>query len=112
MSGQGPYFGQRAWFERFHPEKVPSASERYANEIKRVTGVIDAHLKKQGTKYLVGDKLTYADLAFVPWYNLMPLLIADWDWKAQYPVFGAWFEGLRERKSVQTVKAHPDLQFH
>jgi glutathione S-transferase len=54
MSGQGPYFGQGAWFTKFHPEKLPSAQERYLNEIKRVVGVLDKHL--QGREYLVGDK--------------------------------------------------------
>jgi glutathione S-transferase len=64
----GPYFGQRAWFIFYHPEKnLTSCLDRYGNEIKRVLGVIDAHLKKTGTEYLVGDKCTYADLAFVPW---------------------------------------------
>ncbi|KAF7505219.1 hypothetical protein GJ744_001148 [Endocarpon pusillum] len=55
MSGQGPYFGQKAWFSNYHAEKVPSAEARYEAEIKRVLGVIEAHLKKTGGKYLVGE---------------------------------------------------------
>jgi glutathione S-transferase len=39
-SGQGPYFGQAAWFKKFHPEKLPSAVDRYVREINRVTGVV------------------------------------------------------------------------
>ncbi|OOF94862.1 hypothetical protein ASPCADRAFT_6538 [Aspergillus carbonarius ITEM 5010] len=27
VSGQGPYFGQAAWFRSWHPENVPSAKE-------------------------------------------------------------------------------------
>jgi len=56
MSGQGPYFGQAAWFEKFHPEKIESAKERYKNEIKRVLKVLDKHLESSGKGYLVGDK--------------------------------------------------------
>ena len=56
MSGQGPYFGQAAWFEKFHPEKIESAKERYKNEIKRVLKVLDKHLETSGKGYLVGDK--------------------------------------------------------
>ena len=70
MSGQGPYYGQAAWFMMFHPEKLPSAQERYLKEIERVIGVIDAHLasKPSGQQLsLVGDKVTYADLSFVTW---------------------------------------------
>ena len=48
-----------------HPEKIPSAIEGYKNEIRRVTGVLDSVLKKQD--WPVGDHITYADLAFVPW---------------------------------------------
>ncbi len=63
-SGQGPYYGQLVWFLRYHPEKVPSAVERYKKEIDRVIGVLDGVLSKQ--QWLVGGKLTIADLSFVP----------------------------------------------
>ena len=60
-----PYFGQSAWFQKFHSEKLPSAIERYNNEIKRVFSVLEGVLSKQ--KYLVGNKVTIADLSFIPW---------------------------------------------
>ena len=62
-SGQGPYFGQAAWFSWLHPEKVPSAIERYQNEIKRVWGVLESILSKQ--EWLVGGKPTVADFSFI-----------------------------------------------
>ncbi|KAG5924488.1 hypothetical protein E4U61_000424 [Claviceps capensis] len=67
MSGQGPYFGQLVWFTISYPEKIKSVTDRYINEIKRVTSVINGHLKKHRTQYLVGDHIKYADLMFVPW---------------------------------------------
>lgn len=39
--------------------------------------MIDAHLKKSGGEWLVGEKCTYADLAFVPWYWLCPAIMGD-----------------------------------
>jgi hypothetical protein len=48
-----------------HPEKLPSAIERYTAEAKRILSVLDGAL--EGRDWLVGDKMTYADLAFVPW---------------------------------------------
>lgn len=54
-SGQGPYFGQAAWFYKFHSEQVESAKQRYTDQITRVFGVLDKAL--QGKQYLVGDKL-------------------------------------------------------
>ncbi|KAJ4376471.1 glutathione S- transferase, nitrogen catabolite repression regulator [Neocucurbitaria cava] len=68
MSGQGPYYGQAGWFTYYHPEKIPSAIERYRAEIRRVLGVLEVVLERSGTGWLVGDKCTYADLAFLP-YN-------------------------------------------
>ena len=63
-SGQGPYFGQVGWFTFYHPEKIPSAIERYKNEIRRVLGVLDSVLSKQ--EWLAGGKCTIADLSFIP----------------------------------------------
>jgi len=104
MSGQGPYYGQKAWFTFFHPEKnLTSVLERYGNEIKRVVGVIDRHLKKQGTDYLVGDKCTFADLAFVMWHQTMPRLVDNWDYKTEAPAFHAWNERLQSRPAVKKV---------
>lgn len=34
-------------------------------------GVLDAAL--EGRRYLVGDKMTIADLSFVPWHSLIPV---------------------------------------
>ncbi|MCJ1461490.1 glutathione S- transferase, nitrogen catabolite repression regulator [Pseudocyphellaria aurata] len=104
MSGQGPYFGQAAWFTRSHPEKIPSAIERYRNEIRRVTMVLDHAL--QGKQYLVGDKCSYADLSFVVWSNMMPYLFGDEklpDFSGEYPSYHAWLERLNARPAVQKV---------
>ena len=102
MSGQGPYFGQKAWFTMFHPEKIPSAIERYENEIKRVLGVIDAHLKKQGTEYLVGSKCTYADVAWVPWDAFVEKLMGEsFDMKKDYPLTAAWHERVTSRPAIK-----------
>ena len=79
-----PYFGQAAWFQNYHAEKIPSAIERYQNEIKRVFGVLDGVLSKQ--KYLVGDKVTIADLSFVPWNAaVVNWLIPDINIEKNYP---------------------------
>ncbi|KIP08814.1 hypothetical protein PHLGIDRAFT_23327 [Phlebiopsis gigantea 11061_1 CR5-6] len=66
-SGQGPYYGQVAWFSKYHPEKIPSAIERYCNEAKRVLSVLESVLSKQ--EWLVGGKMTVADIPFVMWHK-------------------------------------------
>ena len=63
-----PYFGQAGWFKLFHPEKVPSALERYQKEILRVWGVLESVLSER--EWLVGDKCTIADLSFIAYVQL------------------------------------------
>jgi glutathione S-transferase len=106
-SGQGPYFGQRVWFSLYHSEKnLTSVLDRYGNEISRVIGVIDSHLKKTGKEYLVGDRVTYADLAFVPWFWLIlyqPHVMGEGfpaEWQAKFPHAWAWNQRLEARPSV------------
>ena len=89
-------------------------NERYENEIKRVTGVLDAHLKKAGTQYLIGDKVSYADLAWVPWYRGVfgPFLaIKDWDAEKEVPHFWKWFQSLLERPAVKKTIEREEFQY-
>jgi len=102
VSGQGPYFGQAAWFNNFHSEKLPSAIERYGKEIERVTSVLNTAL--EGKEYLVGDKCTYADLSFVTWASIAPFAVGPVkiDWEA-YPNYKKWLERLTARPAVKKV---------
>ncbi|KAF2183919.1 glutathione S-transferase [Zopfia rhizophila CBS 207.26] len=104
VSGQGPYFGQAAWFNLFHHEKLPSAVDRYMDEINRVVGVLDGVLAKSKSGWLVGDKCTYADLIFVPWNEMIAPVSAPtpekWDIN-KYPAYKKWAEGMKERPAVK-----------
>lgn len=69
-------------------------------------GVLDTHLKKQGTGYLVGDKCTYADLSFVTWHALVPFITGEErkiDIEAKFPNYDAWMKKLEERPAVKKV---------
>lgn len=101
VSGQGPYFGQAAWFSNFHPEKIPSAIKRYQDQTERVVDVLNRHL--EGREYLVGDKCTYADLSFVTWDLGVPRILAEVDVKKTYPNYWAWNERVTEREAVDKV---------
>lgn len=100
VSGQAPYYGQASWFQKFHPEKVQSAIDRYRNEIHRVCGVLDSVL--QTRDWLVGDKCTYADLAFIAWQRWAPRFSGD-DIYAKYPRVGAWMKRMEARPTVKNV---------
>lgn len=112
-SGQGPYYGQAIWFKFFHSEKFPSAVQRYAAEVKRVTGVLEGHLEKQKNlheggegPWLVGNKFSYADLAFVPWQFEMLListkagLDADGFDANEFPLVREWLGKMIKREAI------------
>ena len=86
-----PYFGQSGWFLWQHPEKLPSAIERYQREIVRVFGVLDSVLANR--EWLVGGKLTVADLVFVTWnetifwLKVMDTFPEPLDVPKQFPAF-------------------------
>jgi len=103
VSGQGPYFGQAVWFKMFHPEKVVSAQERYVNEIRRVTDVLNRAL--DGKEWLVGSKSSFADLSFVMWYNsTVPRITGDaFDMEKEFPNVHSWLQRMRARPSVMKV---------
>ena len=107
-TGQGPYYGQAIWFNNFHPEDVPSAKERYAKEIQRVTGVLEGWLAKQEVKeggdgpWLVGGRLSYADLAFVPWQLVARGAAGQSFYDVEeFPLVKTWLERMIARESVQ-----------
>lgn len=94
---------------QFHPEKIESAIERYKKEQDRIFSVIDLHLSRTKTDFLVGDKCTYADLMFVPWHrtgmdmpgdhfidNVLP---------EKYPLANAWKVKLFEQEGVKKALA-------
>lgn len=107
VSGQGPYYGQAGWFNRAHPERLPSVIERYGNEMRRVTGVLDSVLENR--EWLVGDKCSYVDLCFMPWQRWAPKYATDAEnLDRDFPHAAAWFEKLSERPSVKKVFADQD----
>ncbi|KAF2837869.1 glutathione S-transferase [Patellaria atrata CBS 101060] len=99
VSGQGPYFGQASWFNVLHAEKIPSAIERYNNEVKRILDVLEGCL--EGKEWLVGDKITFADLAFPTWNDRIDAIILcppEAKFEA-HPNVKAWHERMTSRPS-------------
>ncbi|KAI0521185.1 glutathione S-transferase [Xylaria bambusicola] len=93
MSLQGPFFHQAGWFNFLHPEKIPS----------RQLAVLDGVL--EGREWLVGEKITYADLAFVPWNDILHQCIPmpEEDRFINFPNVKAWHERMTSRPSWQKL---------
>ncbi|KAK7748667.1 Transcriptional regulator ure2 [Cytospora paraplurivora] len=99
VSGQGPYFGQAGWFTVLHAEKLPSAIERYQNEVGRIHGVLEGWLQER--EWLVGDRITYADIAFATWNDRSDAVLqrAPEDKFNGFPRVQAWHERMTSRPS-------------
>ncbi|KAH7090697.1 glutathione S-transferase [Paraphoma chrysanthemicola] len=107
VSGQGPYYGQAMWFTRFHKEQIESAKQRYYDEIKRVTSVLEGHLRKQEKgadgPWLVGGKFSHADLAFLPWQNIAANVFKDIVDLSEFTEVADWLERLKNRPALKKV---------
>lgn len=110
-TGQGPYFGQAAWFKKYHPENVPSAMERYVKEMNRITAVLEGHLAKQAAgsdsdgPWLVGGRCSYADISFVVWQLVITRIVQKEDGYdvENYPQVKSWLDRMMARKPVNKV---------
>ena len=107
-SGQGPYFGQLTWFIFYHPEKnIDSVITRYRDEVRRVNGVLESVLRKNGG-FLVGDKLTVADLSFVIWTDVIaywtPAMGPDFQFGKEFPAVNEWYERMMKLPGVDSVR--------
>jgi GSH-dependent disulfide-bond oxidoreductase len=94
MGGLGPMLGQNHHFNRYAPEKIPYAIDRYVNETNRLYGVLNRRL--EGRDFIAGTDYTIADMASYPW--ILP------DHQGQniddFPNLKRWHTAIRERPSA------------
>lgn len=71
---------------KIHSEKLPSAITRYQDETKRVFSVLDGVLAASPSGFLVGDKVTIADLSFITWNRAaFAVTLGEVDIAKEYP---------------------------
>lgn len=56
--GLGPMQGQANHFYRYAPEKIKYGIDRYINESRRLYKVLDTHLGKSKSGFIVGDHVS------------------------------------------------------
>ncbi|EWG47314.1 glutathione S-transferase [Fusarium verticillioides 7600] len=69
MGGLGPMQGQANHFKRYAPEKIEYGINRYTNETRRLYRTLDTHLAQTESGYIVGDKVTIADISIWGWVS-------------------------------------------
>jgi GST-like protein len=99
VAGLGPMAGQNHHFNRYAPEKIAYAIERYVNETNRLYGVMDRRLAAQ--PYLAGKDYSIADIAAYPW--IVPWQSQSQD-LAQFPALKRWFDAIAARPA--TLRAY------
>ena len=111
-SGQGPNYGQAAWFKMFHHEHLPGAVIRFVDEVKRVTSVLEGHLAQQKRQHgdnsdgpwLVGNKLSYVDVMFVPYQRVAVLLFKEDGFdEDDYSHVKEWFANIMKKEKASYI---------
>ncbi|HEX7815821.1 glutathione binding-like protein [Dyella sp.] len=100
VGGLGPMLGQNHHFNRYAPEKIPYAIDRYVNETRRLYGVLNKRL--DGRAFVAGDDYTIADMAAYPW--IVPHEAQGMD-MADFPHLKRWFDAIAERPATQRAYA-------
>ncbi|KAK4127964.1 glutathione S-transferase [Parathielavia appendiculata] len=98
MAGLGPMQGQANHFGRYAPEKIQYGIDRYRNETRRLYRVMETQLSKSTSGYLVGDRLTIADIACWGWVASGPWAGIKLD---DFPHLSAW---------IDRVLSHPGCE--
>ena len=98
MGGLGPMAGQNHHFNRYAPEKIPYAIDRYVNETGRLYGVLNKRLE---SREFVAGSYSIADIASYPWITGYELQGQNLD---NFPHLKRWFEAIKARPA--TIRAY------
>jgi GSH-dependent disulfide-bond oxidoreductase len=102
MSAVGPMLGRAHYFLKYNPGKAPFAEAWFAEEAKRIYGVLDRRLDGRG--FICGT-YSIVDMATFPW-------IARHDWHGidlnAYPEVKRWYRSIAARLAVQRGYKVPD----
>ena len=104
MGGVGPMFGQWNHFGAYAPQKIPYAIERYTNEAKRLTRVLNHRLEE--SPWLAGDEYSMADIITFPWIRTASQPSTRLDERGyidlgEYPGVKRWHDEMMVRPAVQ-----------
>lgn len=103
-SALSPALGNAGYFQRFAPEPIPHAIDRFLGEANRLLDLLEAQLAKAA--YVAGDDLTIADIAHWGWLWRREFAGVDF---ADRPNVARWFDALGARpgfvRAIERVTA-------
>lgn len=95
MASVGPMFGQYNHFNRYAPEKIPYAIERYKKETLRLYEVLN---KQLADKEFICGAYSIADIATFPWVNAYEYMELTLD---NHLHLQQWVSRMEQRPAVQ-----------
>jgi len=99
-SGLSPNFGQAGYFQKFAPEPIPHAIDRFLGEANRLVDLLETQLASQ--PFVAGDTLSIADIAHWGWLWRRAFVGIDFD---DRPNLQRWFDTLAARPGFQAAEA-------
>lgn len=100
VGGLGPMAGQLGYFALRAPEPAELAIDRFADEVRRLLGVMEGRLEK--VRYLAGDAYSIADIACFAWalaaLETLEKIQSD---RPPLPAVRAWLERIGERAAMR-----------
>jgi len=102
MGGLGPMAGQNHHFNRYAPEKIPYAMERYIKETNRLYGVLN---KRLADREFMAGPYSIADMASYPWIVPHEAQGQNLD---DFPHLKRWFDAIGQRPAVKRAYAVAD----
>ncbi|GFZ88829.1 glutathione binding-like protein [Dyella caseinilytica] len=103
VGGLGPMLGQNHHFNRYAPEKIPYAIDRYERETRRLYGVLDKRLTEG--EFIAGKDYSIADMAAYPWTVSYEDQGINLD---EFPQVKRWFTHIRDREATKRAYAIGD----
>lgn len=88
----------------YAPEKIQYGIDRYTNETRRLYRTMDTQLKANPHGYLVGDRVTIADMACWGWVAAAKWAGIDLE---EFPALKAWLWKLVERPGFEAGRHVP-----
>ena len=108
VGGLGPMAGQLGYFALRAPEPIELAIDRFADEVRRLLGVMESRLEK--VAYLAGADYSIADIAAYPWtvatLDALEKIQPD---RPALPALRAWLARIGERAAVRRGMAVPKV---
>ncbi|KAL6407939.1 glutathione S-transferase [Ilyonectria robusta] len=104
MGGLGPMQGQANHFKRYAPEQIQYGIDRYTNETRRLYRTMETQLAKSTSGFLVGDRVTIADISCWGWVAAHKWCGIDLD---DFPHLEKWLYKLLERPGFEAGRNVP-----